>query len=99
MVTCQPVPGEGAYSSALRGVNAALEMIGRTGNGLYREAQLEGLSLLVNLYDRSCKNPAYLPSYPILSKNLAGAYFYIEILGVEVFCYLPARLPACPPAA
>jgi hypothetical protein len=32
-----------------------------------------------------------------LSKNLAGAYFCIEILGVEVFCYLRARLPACSP--
>jgi hypothetical protein len=32
-----------------------------------------------------------------LFKNLAGAYFYIEILGVKVFCYLRARLPACSP--
>jgi hypothetical protein len=37
-------------------------------------------------------NPAYLPSHPILFKNLAGAYFCIEILGVEFFGYPTAHL-------
>jgi hypothetical protein len=41
-------------------------------------------------------NPAYLPSLPILFKNLAGAYFRIESL---VLRFLATHLPTCPPAA